>query len=108
MYLPEQQLAFRVIMQAIMDACSKPRMNGTETKDQRDARMFLKGSTKAWKESLAFWCSIAKIHIDRVIKAAKRMEEQGWPKIPKGLIAMIEKGTADETVASSILKGGDL
>lgn len=108
MYMPEQQLAFSVILQAVMDACSKTRMTGTETKDQRDARMFLKGSTQAWRDSLAFWCGAAKIHIDRVIKASKRMEEQGWPRIPKGLITMIEKGTADETVVSAILKGGDL
>lgn len=108
MYSTEQQLAFRVIMQAVMDACSKTRMTGTETKDQRDARMFLKGSTQAWRGSLAFWCEVAKIHIDRVTKAAKRMEEKGWPRIPKGLIAMIEKGTADEIVVSAILKGGDI
>ena len=108
MYMPEQQLAFRVIMQAVMDASGRTPKTGTGSKDQREARMFLKGSTQAWRESLAFWCGAAKIHIDRVIKAAKKMEEQGWPRIPKGLIAMIESGTADSAVEAAILKGGDL
>lgn len=76
-------LAKAVIDQAMQDATRKHNTHsgdGRSGKDVTEARMFLLGSTKAFKESLEIWCELANVPVENVIKVAKLWESQGWPK----------------------------
>lgn len=76
-------LARAVIDQAMQDATRPSNVHsgdGRANKDIKEARMFLLGSTKAYKESLENWCNLGDIPIENVINLAKLWESQGWPK----------------------------
>ena len=63
----EQELALAVLMQAEKDANI-----GRNCYYQLTARNFLCGVNKEWKESLDFWCSLARKRTEYILDSSRR------------------------------------
>lgn len=77
MKIPEVELAKSVICNAYVDAASKK-----DSKDRREARAFLTGSSEGWIESLKMWCQFADVSYERIIKKSREMKKNNsWQTI---------------------------
>lgn len=62
-----KDLAAAVILQAWIDA-----MDEKNTKHRIEARLFLTGANREWRESLEHWCSVSRNDSEIIIQKARK------------------------------------